>query len=119
MAISTAGAENEIDNAFVDTFYNRYVAQGQASLVEKHVSNGAETVASIREILEEMYSLVIVGKGGRRNCPLTTGLSDWEECPELGSVGDLLASPEMNFNGSLLVIQRHRHSEADEDFIAP
>ncbi|KAK9036043.1 hypothetical protein V6N11_078064 [Hibiscus sabdariffa] len=119
MAISSAGTENEIDNAFVDTFYNRYVAQGQASLVEKHVSNGVETVAAIREILEEMYSLVIVGKGGRRSCPLTTGLSDWEECPELGSVGDLLASSEMNFNGSLLVIQRHRHSESDEEFITP
>ncbi|KAE8721236.1 hypothetical protein F3Y22_tig00016563pilonHSYRG00047 [Hibiscus syriacus] len=119
MAISTAGAENEIDNAFVDTFYNRFVSQGKASLVEKHVSNVAETLAALREILDEMYSLVIVGKGGRRNCPLTTGLSDWEECPELGSVGDLLASAEMNMNGSLLVIQRHRHSETNENFIAP
>ncbi|KAE8694178.1 hypothetical protein F3Y22_tig00110788pilonHSYRG00584 [Hibiscus syriacus] len=119
MAISTAGAENEIDNAFVDTFYNRYVAQGKASLVEKHVSNGAETLEALREILDEMYSLVIVGKGGRRNCPLTTGLSDWEECPELGSVGDLLASAEMNMNGSLLVIQRHRHSETEDNFITP
>ncbi|KAE8699693.1 hypothetical protein F3Y22_tig00110570pilonHSYRG00044 [Hibiscus syriacus] len=119
MAISTAGAENEIDNAFVDTFYNRFVAQGKASLVEKHVSNVAETLAALREIMDEMYSLVIVGKGGRRNCPLTTGLSDWEECPELGSIGDLLASAEMNMKGSLLVIQRHRHSVTSENFIAP
>ncbi|XP_039042745.1 cation/H(+) antiporter 1-like [Hibiscus syriacus] len=119
MAISSDGEEHEIDNAFVDAFYNRYVAQGKASLIEKHASNGVETVAALREILGEMYSLLIVGKAGRRNCPLTTGLSDWEECPELGSVGDLLASSEMNNNGSLLVVQRHQHSEADDDFATP
>ncbi|XWS32520.1 hypothetical protein CRYUN_Cryun23aG0165100 [Craigia yunnanensis] len=112
MAISNVGTENEIDNAFVETFYNRYVAQGKASFVEKYVSDGLGTVAALREIAE-MYSLFIVGKGGRGNSPLTTGMSDWEECPELGLVGDLLASSEMNISGSILVIQRHRHSETD------
>ncbi|WRX09760.1 Cation/H+ exchanger - like 1 [Theobroma cacao] len=112
MAISNVGTENEIDNAFVETFYNRYVAQGKAGFVEKYVSDGVETVAALREIAD-MYSLFIVGKGGRGNSPLTTGMSDWEECPELGLVGDLLASSEMNIGGSILVIQRHRHSEPE------
>ncbi|XWS45745.1 hypothetical protein CRYUN_Cryun14cG0005900 [Craigia yunnanensis] len=112
MAISNIGTENEIDNAFVETFYNRYVAQGKAGFIEKYVSDGQETVTALREI-SDMYSLFIVGKGGRGNNPLTTGMSDWEECPELGLVGDLLASSEMNISGSILVIQRHRHSETD------
>ncbi|XP_022759456.1 cation/H(+) antiporter 2-like [Durio zibethinus] len=116
MAISNVGTENEIDNAFVETFYNRYVAQGKAGFIEKYVSNGLETAAALKEIAE-MYSLFIVGKGGRGNSPLTTGLSDWEECPELGSVGDLLASSEMDISGSILVIQRHRHSEIDRGFL--
>ncbi|PPD81705.1 hypothetical protein GOBAR_DD21381 [Gossypium barbadense] len=119
MAISSIGTENEMDNFFVDSFYNRYVAQGKASLIEKYVSDGAETLVALREILDNMYSLVIVGKGGRENSSLTIGMSDWEECPELGLVGDLLASSEMNFSGSLLVIQQHRHSEEDEAFITP
>lgn len=88
------------------------MAQGKASFIEKYVSDGLGTVAALREIAE-MYSLFIVGKGGRGNSPLTTGMSDWEECPELGLVGDLLASSEMNISGSILVIQRHRHSETD------
>lgn len=116
MAISNVGTENEIDNAFVETFYNRYVAQGKAGFVEKYVSNGLETVAALREIAD-MYSLFVVGKGGRGNSPLTTGMSDWEECPELGLVGDLLASSEMNIGGSILVIQRHRHSETERGLL--
>ncbi|XVE76742.1 hypothetical protein DITRI_Ditri13aG0005800 [Diplodiscus trichospermus] len=116
MAISNIGTENEIDNAFVETFYNRYVAQGKAGFVEKYVSDGQETVAALREI-SDMYSLFIVGKGGRGNSPLTAGMSDWEECPELGLVGDLLASSEMNISGSILVIQRHRHSETEGGFL--
>ncbi|XVF22931.1 hypothetical protein REPUB_Repub12eG0213300 [Reevesia pubescens] len=112
MAISNIGTENDIDNAFVETFHNRYVAQGKAGFIEKYVSDGVETVAALREIAD-MYSLFIVGKGGRGNSPLTTGMSDWEECPELGLVGDLLASSEMNISGSILVIQRHRHSETE------
>ncbi|OMO69759.1 Cation/H+ exchanger [Corchorus capsularis] len=112
MAISSVGTENEIDNAFVETFCNRYVAQGKAGFLEKYVSDGVETAAVLREIAE-LYSLFIVGKGGRGSCPLTTGVSDWEECPELGSIGDLLASSEINITGSVLVIQRHRHSDSD------
>ncbi len=81
---------------------------GQVGYVEKYVNNAAETVAALRDI-GDMYSLFIVGKGGHGNSPLTTGICDWEECPELGTVGDLLASSDFNINGSVLVIQQHRH----------
>ncbi|GAV75025.1 Na_H_Exchanger domain-containing protein [Cephalotus follicularis] len=112
MAISNPEAENELDNAFVDDFYNRYVTTGQVGYVEKHVNDGAETVAALRDV-GDMYSLFIVGKGGRGYSPITIGMSDWEECPELGAIGDLLASTDFDVNGSLLVIQQHRHSSKD------
>lgn len=88
------------------------MTSGQVGYVEKYVNNGAETVAAMRDI-GDMYSLFIVGKGGRGHSPLTTGMSDWEECPELGTVGDLLASSEYNVNGSVLVVQQHRGSKKD------
>ncbi|KAF5742419.1 putative monovalent cation:proton antiporter [Tripterygium wilfordii] len=112
MAISNHETEMEMDNASVEEFYNRYVTRGQVGYVEKQVENGLQTVEALRE-LAEMYSLFIVGKGGRGPCHMTTGMSDWEECPELGTVGDLLASSDFNINGSVLVIQRHRHSSKD------
>ena len=41
---------------------------------------------------------------------MTSGMNDWEECPELGTVGDFLASSNMDVNASVLVVQRYRHS---------
>ncbi|GAB4847598.1 hypothetical protein Ancab_026660 [Ancistrocladus abbreviatus] len=107
MAMPSRGVEDDADNAFLEDFYNRYVTSGKVAYVEKHVKNGAQTVAALRDI-GDMYQLFIVGKGGRRNSPITTGMSDWEECPELGTVGDLLASSEFETNSSVLVIQQRR-----------
>uniref|UniRef100_A0A0A0LHF4 Uncharacterized protein n=2 Tax=Cucumis sativus TaxID=3659 RepID=A0A0A0LHF4_CUCSA len=103
---------SETDNTFLADFYDRHVSTGQVGYVEKQVKNGEETVAELRDI-GDMYSLFIVGKGGRGHSPLTTGMSDWEECSELGTVGDLLASSDFNISGSVLIIQQHRHQKKD------
>ncbi|XP_027191539.1 cation/H(+) antiporter 2-like [Cicer arietinum] len=109
MSLSAEETVNEIDNTFMVDFYNRYVTSGQIGYVENFVKDGTQTVESLKEI-GDMYSLFIVGKGGRGiNCSsLTIGMSDWEECPELGTVGDVLASSEFDIHGSVLVIQQHR-----------
>ncbi|CAN0843803.1 Cation/H(+) antiporter 2 [Linum grandiflorum] len=100
--------DGEADNACIHEFYNRYVASGKVGYEEMEVSDGKETVDALKEI-GEMYSLFIVGKGGRPNLAMTNDMSDWEECPELGTVGDILASSDLNMNASVLVIQQHRH----------
>ncbi|KAL6340449.1 hypothetical protein AAG906_006113 [Vitis piasezkii] len=110
MSIPGRENENEEDNAFLANFYNRYVTSGRVGYVEKYVDNGEQTVNALRQ-MGDMYSLFIVGKGGRGQCPITIGMSDWEECPELGTVGDLLASAD--FDGSVLVIQQHRHQKIE------
>ncbi|KMT06913.1 hypothetical protein BVRB_6g152500 [Beta vulgaris subsp. vulgaris] len=107
MAMPSRGTEDEADNAFLEDFYNRYVTSGQVGYIEKHVKNGAQTATALRDIID-MYQLFIVGKGGRRNSTITTGMSDWEECPELGRVGDLLASSEFDPNCSVLIIQQYK-----------
>jgi hypothetical protein len=88
------------------------VTSGQVGYVEKNVNSAAETAAALRSIGDK-YSLFIVGKGGRGHSPLTTGICDWEVCPELGTVGDLLASSDINVNGSILIIQQHRQLKKD------
>lgn len=110
MAISDHETESNIDSAVLTDFYNRYVTTGQVGYVEKHVDNGADTASALRD-MADMYSMFIVGKGGRDHSILTTGMSDWEECPELGKVGDLLASSDYDVSGSVLVIQQHRSSK--------
>ncbi|KAK1410502.1 hypothetical protein QVD17_37039 [Tagetes erecta] len=98
---------NEADSSALANFYHRYVTSGKVRFIEKYVDNGAETGMVLRE-MAETYSLFIVGKGGRGDCLLTTGISDWEECPELGVVGDFLASREFDVSGSVLVVQQRR-----------
>lgn len=112
MGLPNQEIERAEDSAFLSDFHNRYVASGQIGCVEKYVNNGADTVRALKD-MGDMYSLFIVGKGGRGNSPITTGMSDWEECPELGTVGDVLASSEFDIRGSVLVIQQHKSSQAD------
>ncbi|KAK6922532.1 Cation/H+ exchanger, partial [Dillenia turbinata] len=108
LSTSCNETEGELDSAFLADFYNRYVTTGQMGYVEKFANDGSETVMALRDI-GDMYSLFIVGKGGRGFSPLTTGMSDWEECPEIGTVGDILASSDLDVTGSILVIQQHRN----------
>ncbi|KAK7283836.1 hypothetical protein RIF29_13584 [Crotalaria pallida] len=110
MSLSGEETVNEVDNAFMVDFYNRYVASGQIGYVEKFVNDGAQTVESLKE-MGDLYSLFIVGKGGKGHCSLTIGMSDWEECPELGTVGDVLASSDFEIHGSVLVVQQHRDAK--------
>ncbi len=84
----------------------------QVRYVEKYVNNAVETVIALKNT-EDMYLLFIVGKSGRWNSPLTTGICDWEECHELGTAGDFLISSDFNINGSILVIQQYRNSKKE------
>ncbi|XP_057731519.1 cation/H(+) antiporter 1-like [Arachis stenosperma] len=110
MSLTGEETVNEIDNTFMVDFYNRYVTSGQIGYVEKFVHDGAETLECLKEI-GDLYALFIVGRGGRGQCSLTIGMSDWEECPELGTVGDILASSDFDIQGSVLVVQQHRDAK--------
>ncbi|XP_012845749.1 PREDICTED: cation/H(+) antiporter 1-like [Erythranthe guttata] len=128
MAISNHELQNDADNmqltqfswvlafGLIDTneLIDRYVTSGEVGYVEKHVAHGGETASALRD-MADMYSMFIVGKGNKGHSTLTTGMSDWEECPELGKVGDFLASSDFELSGSVLVIQQHRPSNNGDD----
>lgn len=49
---------------------------------------------------------------------MTAGLTDWSECPELGAIGDLLASSDQASIVSVLVVQQYAGmGQADQLFI--
>ncbi|XP_058090738.1 cation/H(+) antiporter 15-like [Magnolia sinica] len=114
VSISKHESEMDTDRAFLAEVYDRYVMTGIISYVEKFVENGAETVSGL-SAMEGMFSLFIVGKGGRGLSPLTMGISEWEEYPELGVIGDLLASSDFTVTGSVLVIQQYGHSKKNRN----
>ncbi|KAG6629014.1 hypothetical protein CIPAW_14G053700 [Carya illinoinensis] len=60
------------------------------------VKDGPQTALIVRSMVDE-YDLFI-----------TSGLAEWSEFPELGIIGDLLASSDLNSKASVLVIQQQR-----------
>jgi Kef-type K+ transport system membrane component KefB len=103
--------EAMLDEEFVADMYGRFVAPGQVAYMEKHVSNGAETVSVLRSMVGTC-SLFVVGKGGKAEGDRGVMTRDmggrWnEECPELGPIGELLASDDLPGCGSVLMMQQH------------
>ncbi|KAJ0983829.1 hypothetical protein J5N97_002185 [Dioscorea zingiberensis] len=65
-------------------------------------------------VLRAEYDLVIVGMRHRVNSVVTEGgLMDWSDCPELGVVGDFLASPDFSGKFTILVVKQQDQSDAD------
>jgi hypothetical protein len=76
------------------------------------VGNVIEEVVSIGKSRE--YGLVVVGKG-RLPSPMVAQLAVRPaEHPELGPIGDALASSGHGVTSSVLVVQQHDMSNADE-----
>ncbi|KAJ1400291.1 Sodium/solute symporter superfamily [Sesbania bispinosa] len=99
--------EMGLDDECFAQFYEKHIAGGRISYTEKHLTNAAETFTTLRSF-EGTYSLVIVGREGGVNSILTKGMNDWQQCPELGPIGDVLSGPDFAKTVSVLIIQQHR-----------
>ncbi|KAL6337892.1 hypothetical protein AAG906_002357 [Vitis piasezkii] len=80
--------EMQLDDEFFAGFYERHVG-GQVAYMEKYLANS----------------------GGRVNSALTAGMNDWEQCPELGPIGDILSGSAFAVSASILIIQQHSPKE--------
>eukprot|EP01018_Ginkgo_biloba_P021219 Gb_34315 [translate_table: standard] len=80
--------------------------QAQSIVYEERViSNTVDSVVSIGKT--NKFNLILVGRG-RFPSPLVADLADRSaECPELGPIGDVLASSRASIHASVLVIQQH------------
>lgn len=97
--------ERKLDEELIKEFRMKNVTDESIVFTEKLVNNGEETVAAIRS-MDSIHDLFIVGRGQGMISPLTAGLTDWSECPELGAIGDLLASSDFAATVSVLVVQQ-------------
>ncbi|KAJ1695443.1 hypothetical protein LUZ63_012141 [Rhynchospora breviuscula] len=118
--VSKEDVQMQLDNEFFADFYNQHIANREVGYVEKHVMNGAELAMELRE-LESHYELFVVGKGRDRKSILTDGLEEWAECPELGPIGDIVASSDFSTTASALIIQQYdakkHYKVIDEEFM--
>ncbi|KAG0490537.1 hypothetical protein HPP92_007400 [Vanilla planifolia] len=74
--------------------------------VESVVGDGEETVGVVRG-MGERFDLVVVGRRkGLEGDEVTKGMEEWSQCPELGVLGDMLASAEISGRVAILVVQQ-------------
>ncbi|XP_052873894.1 cation/H(+) antiporter 15-like [Gossypium arboreum] len=75
--------------------------------VEEVSDCGAQTIKLIMSIAND-YDLMIVDRSYGVDSIILTGLSEWSEFPELGVVGDLFASTDLDSSLSVLVVQQQQ-----------
>ncbi|KAB8114038.1 hypothetical protein EE612_053237 [Oryza sativa] len=101
--------ERKADEGCLRDFLERANEGGGATVEyrERGVFNASEMVGEIQSV-EAMGNkdLFVVGKvpGGSG---LTAGMAEWSESPELGPIGDLLASKDFQTTASVLVLQAY------------
>ncbi|KAK7302678.1 hypothetical protein RJT34_13571 [Clitoria ternatea] len=111
--------DHMLDEDYINEFKMVSANDGKVTYLERVVSNGEETVATIRS-MNNVHDLLIVGRGQGTTSPLTDGLTDWSECPELGAIGDLLASSDFETTASVLVMHQYvgQGPEGEEIFVS-
>ncbi|RZC57332.1 hypothetical protein C5167_004636 [Papaver somniferum] len=107
--------ERKLDDECFTEFYEKSLSQGKIGYLEKHVIDAKGTVSTLKSF-EEHYALFVVGRGGRVNSILTAGMSSWEECPDLGPIGEILADSDFSLSASVLVIQQHCLDGLENEF---
>ncbi|KAL6124180.1 hypothetical protein ACLB2K_076695 [Fragaria x ananassa] len=96
-----------LDTEMLKEFKHSQKGEDFAIFVEVAVKDGPETTVLLKSIVDE-HDLIIVGRRFQVECPQTAGLTKWSDFPELGTVGDLLASPDLNCKASILVIKHQQ-----------
>ncbi|XP_020258660.1 cation/H(+) antiporter 15-like [Asparagus officinalis] len=100
------------DEEFMADVRNRFVSTRTIKYEEKIVEKSEEMLSEITS-MEGMYSLFIVGRQRQGSTSqLTIGMSEPEDCQELGVIGNLLASSDFISTGSVLVVQQYCKSRA-------
>ncbi|KAJ6844607.1 cation/H(+) antiporter 15-like [Iris pallida] len=106
--------EERIDDEAVDEFIRGNRHNKRVDYREEEVTDGPETVGVIRETSND-YGLLIVGRRvGEKAKAFTAGLEMWSEYPELGVIGDLLASTDLGSKVSTLVLQKQPSANGEQ-----
>ncbi|KAJ8498721.1 hypothetical protein OPV22_009273 [Ensete ventricosum] len=101
------GREDRIDDRVLMHFQRERVDGKRVVYREEVVKDGEGTIAVIRNTSHE-FSLLIVGRRQGEESPVTGGMSMWNEYPELGVIGDMLASTDFGGQASTLVVQQQK-----------
>lgn len=100
--------ETALDKAVLKESKLEHSSKGNiVTFKEIEVEGGSQTLDVLRQMVDE-HDFIIVGRRHGVNSPQTSGLEEWSEFPELGSIGDYLASSDLDSKTSVLVVQQQQ-----------
>lgn len=110
LSSSTVDSESEkmLDNEFVNSFRFKAVYDNDSiTYSEEEVHSSEELTMLLNELDKEEYDLYIVGQGCGKNSEVFLKFLEWSDNPELGVIGDIVASKSFGSKSSLLVLQQY------------
>ncbi|KAL2333361.1 hypothetical protein Fmac_014574 [Flemingia macrophylla] len=100
--------QKELDDEYVSAFRLKAVSnEDSIKYSEKEVHSRDDIPRVLNEFDQVGYDLYILGQGAGRNSLIMTDLMQWTDCPELGVIGDMVASNNFGSCSSLLVVQQY------------
>nr|KYP75864.1 K(+)/H(+) antiporter 13 [Cajanus cajan] len=100
--------QKELDDEYVSAFRLKAVSnEDSIKYSEKEVHCSDDIPRVLNEFDQNGYDLYILGQGAGRNSLIMTELMHWTDCPELGVIGDMVASNNFGSCSSLLVVQQY------------
>ncbi|KAG2672965.1 hypothetical protein I3760_13G067000 [Carya illinoinensis] len=104
------GWDDLVDHEVLKDVRLNNLSGGYVTYIEEMVEDGPQTALIIHSMIEE-YDLIIVGRRHNVVSPQTSGLAEWSEFPELGIIGDLLATSDNNTRTSVLVVRQQQKQQ--------
>ncbi|XP_019450772.1 PREDICTED: cation/H(+) antiporter 15-like [Lupinus angustifolius] len=100
--------QKELDDEYVSSFRLKAVNnEDSISYLEKEVNSSEDITKVLKELDKLGFDLYIVGQGMGRDYIILSNLLKWADCPELGVIGDIIASNNFSSTSSLLVVQQY------------
>ncbi|KAK8506995.1 hypothetical protein V6N12_041672 [Hibiscus sabdariffa] len=97
--------QKQLDDDYINVFRSRTMHDQSITYIEKQVSSGDQIVSALSSAYND-FDLYVVGRGHDRTSPLTSGLSNWSEFPELGPLGETLVLMDLESPASVLIVQQ-------------
>ncbi|KAG0503134.1 hypothetical protein HPP92_003206 [Vanilla planifolia] len=109
-AMSSGAIQNEKESRADDQLMQQFLLQNsgneRAVTSQVMVEDMEQSIAAIRDFARGGLDLVVVGRRLSWNSMLDKELEGWCEFPELGVVGDMIASSDVESSSSILVVQK-------------
>ncbi|KAJ7979429.1 cation/H(+) antiporter 15-like [Quillaja saponaria] len=107
--------DKRIDTSFLMQFKIEAVDYNNVHYVEKVVNSAEHLLEEINKMEHDDYDLFVLGRGDKSISPLTYGLREWTDCPELGPLGDTLVSSSFTAKTSFMIVQQHAGAAGEAD----